>query len=562
MLLVGCATPRSDVNLAPIYSRTTGADDVTEHEAAGGLVRARRDPVHGDLQSVEVRPLFGWRRGWGDPKNAPEPYREWHPPLRGDTRVDFLPPLGHWSKEGDVVRSLLAPVWFYKSRPIEGSTKRKRDLLALPGVLWSADETGTTQLAWFPIWGELDDFITYDQIRFVLFPLYVAASRADFTHHSVLFPILGWTENHPTTPDATPRHQFRIWPLFGYHRKPGRWSRSFFLWPLFTLRRDELWKPEQERLLTWMLWPLFGWTQRGTYRAVTTLWPFFGFAWDPRGSQLDPDRDPAPGPDPDDDPLTRLETEMPNPGGAYWAWDGPWPLVRIQSGGRSPAAEERTRLWPIYSDYRGDGLWWRTWAWPIVQQRQEQAPDYERASFYVIPFYQSYSLERTRPDGPIELPEAFARGDRIRWNKVWPLFKSEEIDEWRRDALLALTPTTRWDLFDNYWAWLWEVWALERNHERMSGRSWLGLYRYETDGYERRHSLPGLWSRRAWGEGEQRVSETSLLFGLLRWRSGPGTEDAGLMSPALPGPGWPARWTHREPTERWADFVAPEESPR
>ena len=30
---------------------------------------------------------------------------------------------------------------------------------------------------------------------------------------------------------------------------------------------------------------------------------------------------------------------------------------------------------------------------------------------------------------------------------------------------------------------------------------------------------------------------TSLLFGLLRWRSGP--DGFGFLLPAIPGPGWP-----------------------
>jgi hypothetical protein len=191
----------------------------------------------------------------------------------------------------------------------------------------------------------------------------------------------------------------------------------------------------------------------------------------------------------------------------------------------------------------------------VFQRRREIAPDFERASFYVIPFYQSYSLRRTRPDAPSELPAAYARGERERWNKLWPLFRSEESDDWRRDALLALSPVTRWSLFEHYWAWLWEVWAIERRGERVGARSWFGVYRYESDGVERRHSLPGLWARRSFGRDEERVSETSILFGLVRWRSGPGTDDGGLMRPAFPGPGWPAEWTAPRPPSAWEALV-------
>ena len=98
---------------------------------------------------------------------------------------------------------------------------------------------------------------------------------------------------------------------------------------------------------------------------------------------------------------------------------------------------------------------------------------------------------------------------------------------------------------------------MERDGEQRSGRSWLGLYTYESDGDEERHSLTGLWSRRSWGVDESRVRETSLLFGLIRWRSGPGTDDGGLLRPAFPGPGWPAQWRDRSDEGRWEGVVAP-----
>ncbi len=551
----GCAGPRADLHLAPLYSRTTGADDVTEHEGLGGFIRARRDPAAGDLESFELRPLFGWRRGFTDPGDLPEPHRDWRPARRGDARVDFLPPFGFWRRDEDRVRSLLAPLWFYSSGPAEGGAGRERDLLALPGIIWRTDGTRTTQRAWFPFWGDLERFITFDRVRFALFPLYASAERADFTHHHLLFPVVGWTTNHPAPGStAPPRRQLRLWPLFGTHTKPGHWSKQFFLWPIFTRRAEGLWREEQDQLHAWMAWPLVGWTRRSSYRSVSVLWPFFGFAWDPRGAQPDPDRDPSPGPDPEDGPAEQLATPAANPGGAYWAWDGPWPLVRIQRGGRSPLAEERTRLWPFYSHFRADGLWWRTALWPIFQRRQELGPDYERASFHVIPFYQSFELTRSRPDAPTGLPTGFERPQRERWNRLWPIAVSEERDEWRRDAFPTLSPLTRWDLFEHYWGWLVELWAVERDRTRVSGRSFLGLFRHESNGHERRLSLSGLWSRRTIGAGPEAVSETSLLFGLLRWRSG--GDDPGPLAPAFPGPGWPGEWAEPRHDDPWAPYLS------
>ena len=70
-------------------------------------------------------------------------------------------------------------------------------------------------------------------------------------------------------------------------------------------------------------------------------------------------------------------------------------------------------------------------------------------------------------------------------------------------------------------------------------RSWLGLYKRERGPEEERRSLAGLWSSRRYRGEEGSVKETSLLFGLLRWRV---TEGSGfdMLRPAFPGPGWPA----------------------
>jgi hypothetical protein len=561
-LLGGCAAPGSDLHLAPLYTRTTGPRVPTEHEALGGLIHGREDPRTGTLQSLALRPLFGWRRGLTEPADAPEPHRDWQPAGPGDVRYDFLVPLGFWRREGEVVRSLFAPLWYYTSGPPPGAVpgalragevRREFDLVALPGVFWSRNERGANKLGWFPFYGELDRFLTYEHVRFVLFPLYVSAARDRFTHHHLLFPILGWTWNHepapgarPTGPDpAAPRHQFRLWPLFGWNNKPGHWAEFFALWPIFQYRRGELWKPEAEQSKALAALPLIAWKRIGSYRAWSFLWPFFGFAYDPRGARLAPDTEPVPPPPPDPQrtALEDLELERPNPAGPYWAWDGPWPLVRLQGGGRDPAAEERTRLWPFYSHFQGDGLRWRTYAWPFVHSRQEATPSAERASFYVLPFYQALELERRRPEFRPDGEVVEGRASRETWNKLWPLVTSESADHWRRDALLALDPFSRFDWFRYHWSWLWELYAVESQGERVTTRTFLGLYRSQSDGHERRRSFTGLWSRRTTGEGRERSSETSLLFGLLRWRSGPGEDDPGLVRPAFPGPGWPAQWS-------------------
>jgi hypothetical protein len=88
------------------------------------------------------------------------------------------------------------------------------------------------------------------------------------------------------------------------------------------------------------------------------------------------------------------------------------------------------------------------------------------------------------------------------------------------------------------YAWLWELYTFEHGEGISRHRSWLGIWRREKDRDEDRKYLSGLWSRRKYTLGGEPVRETSLFFGLLRWRSGP-EGLGGLMPPAFPGPGWP-----------------------
>ena len=68
-----------------------------------------------------------------------------------------------------------------------------------------------------------------------------------------------------------------------------------------------------------------------------------------------------------------------------------------------------------------------------------------------------------------------------------------------------------------------------------------GLWRREKGESEDRRSLMGLWARRDYIREGAATREQSVLFGLLRWRSGP--EGVTLLQPAFPGPGWPLKRT-------------------
>ncbi|MBI1380081.1 MAG: hypothetical protein GC161_03195 [Planctomycetaceae bacterium] len=480
-LAAGCVAPGADVHLAPLYTRSTGPDRLVRTEALGGAYVSERGLWDEAVRSRALRPLFGWQD------------QRYTAGIEG-SRTDFLPPFGYRERDGDHVTSVFFPFYYWRSRPgPEPGTGREYDLVSLPGWIWSKNARGKSKLGWFPFWGDLDGFLTWDNVRFVLFPLYTRTQRGDSIGHHVLFPIFAWTSD-----GRSEERTWRVFPLAGVSKKPGRYERHFYLWPIVHWHRNHLHREPERQETKWMVWPLLGRTKVASYRAWTVLWPFFGYAYDRESG--------------------------------FWAWDGPWFLVRLQGGGRDPLAEERTRLWPLYSHFKGDGLEEQSYAWPIVRVRQETVPDFERASFYVLPFWQAFDLTRLET------------GSEESYRKLWPLYQSYSAGDRSRTAFPALNPFQRLPLLEFHYAWLWELYTRETDGPRTAQRTWAGLWRAESQGDEHRTSVAGLWSRRSYGPAEARVAETSLFFGLVRWRSGPAESRPGLLAPALPGPGWPALW--------------------
>ncbi|HKX46642.1 MAG TPA: hypothetical protein VJP77_08055, partial [Planctomycetota bacterium] len=395
-----------------------------------------------------LRPLWGWRDFDAD---------VW--------RSDLLPPLGWTKRSGEYRSSMFFPLYYWRSLPPEApGGPRPAAWISLPIVLWNRDAAGAVSWGWFPVYGDLHPFLVYDRFRWVLFPLWLDTELAGTHYWNVVWPFFAWSSGSDTV-------HWRVWPLVGTDQQPGEFSRWFVAWPVGHFHRNRLDLPPGRRELKWFLFPLIGRTARGEYRSWTLLWPFLGVAWDSESG--------------------------------FVGVDAPWPVVRVQRGGLAPRADERTRFWPFFGHYVGQGLHADSYAWPILQRRLEDTPEYQRASFYVVPFWQQYELEWSSGDP--------GEGRK----KLWPLWHTDRIGTWHRSAVLSLWPFRRMYAFDYYWAWLWEVWTWNRDGERTRRRSWLGLWKHEGDGYERRDSLAGLWSRRAYGADGARVRETSLLFGLL-----------------------------------------------
>ncbi len=470
---VGCAVVGTDKNLAPLYTRISTADGRDEIEAAGGAILVRRKGQGGPLEGWALRPILD------------------HTVLgKGAFERWYLYPFGLQRSTPKESVGQLLPVFRYHERYDESGKVNESSFLTILGIYWARYPNGSSVRAWFPFAGKLRNSFTFDYLEFVLFPLYVRSVRADRTNVHVLFPIfqVGYGKYG---------RDGRIWPLFGRKKLDGLHDRWFFLWPIFQYHRNRLIAAEGNRVTKWMVFPFFGHTYVGDFDSWTVLWPFFGYARDSKSG--------------------------------FWAWDGPWPLVRVQRPGTSGNAS-RTRLWPFYSSFEAHGTKQKKYLWPLgglaLDTTHKDAPDESNVKrSYFIPFWQSSS--KTEADGT-------QSGVR----RIWPFYIHTWDKAGHRRAFPGLLLPWYFPEFHRRWSWMWELYARREKGEMVRERTLLGLYRREKDKDEDRRYLSVLWARRKYSLRGEPVRETSLLFGLLRWRSSP-SKGFELLRPGLPGPGWP-----------------------
>jgi len=468
LLAGGCASLASERNLAPFFSEHSLPGGGTETEAFGGALRLRRTRPGGLMTQWALRPIV---------------IHDFEP--AGDSISRFLTPLGISERRGGEYTWQLLPVTRFNRREL-GNDEVEWTLFTLPGIYWSRLRDGRIVRAWFPFGGVFEDFLSFDELVFVVWPVFMRSERAGRITYHFLFPVFAYTYGHGGKSG-------RVWPLYGRSKVEGSYDRVFVLWPIFHRQHNFLSLPPEKQERKWMVFPFVGRTERGTFRATTLLWPFFGWS-----------RDPATG---------------------FWAFDGPWPFVRLL---RDPAEDRsRSRFWPLYSRYHGDGLDSRWFLWPFVNVRREVYDKAEKDSVYVVPFWQRW----------VRNDEVTGRST---FEKLWPLYQVERTgDRASKLAFPALNPLWRTPEVDEMYAWIYELYTREKSQSFVRERAWLGLYRRERDEAEDRRAVSFLWALREYRDAAGvEIDETSLFFGLLRWRKR-GSDSLEWLPPALPGPGWP-----------------------
>ncbi len=465
-LAAACAAPDAEVQLAPLYARHT-APGFARTEVLGGAVRHE---VHGDDSIWALSPLWWYRRG-----------------ADAALEADFLFALGRLRHDPDrpMTRVRLFPLgWWRGETRVDGVRDTDWQLLFGLAGGGAAEDGGEDSFWVFPFGGVARDFLTYDEIRFALFPLWMRTEKDGVVTDHVLWPLLGRTRGRA--------RGWRFYPFYGVQERPGVYRRRSFLWPFVHVVEEDL--DTGQPLRGWLVLLVGGHREQGDSEANSLLFPIVGWS-----------RKPSTG---------------------YRAWQV-YPFLKFVRGGGE--GTETTRVWPLWIHYVAPDTEFESVLWPLFWWRRDRLEDGgQRRAAWALPFVQ---LSRSRwPDG-----------GRAHADRLWPLASDvSERDGSRVRRLLdpGLAPVLHPEVVSRNFGWIWEFWS---DRERPAAptpwrerRGWLGLYHEVEAGGHRRWSVPGLVGR--WHEPDG-TTHTSLLFGLLRWRTG---EDGGLESPAFPGPGWPS----------------------
>jgi hypothetical protein len=144
-----------------------------------------------------------------------------------------------------------------------------RSLHLFPIVFWREDpDPERSYFGIFPVAGSAQNFFTYDEATWFLFPLTARFSRGDVTTYAMPWPFIRVVRGPETS-------GFHLWPLYGQVARENVSSHRYWLWPLGYSVERELWKEEPFQAFGFL--PFYARSSSDRAVSQTFIWPFFGY---------------------------------------------------------------------------------------------------------------------------------------------------------------------------------------------------------------------------------------------------------------------------------------------
>jgi hypothetical protein len=494
LTLTGCAVggerPPTRTYAWPFFQESLDPSGVSRARALGPFVE-QEERDDGFVRSF-VRPF----------------YSHTHDPARVESEQLFFYPIGRyrerapedWPGRRETRFHLLPFVWWNDVSFAPGH--RELDYFFFPLVFGGDSTIEGSHFAVPPFGGNFKGLFGQDEVRFLMFPLYVELRRQGRVTYYLPFPIVRWGYG--------PGYRtYGVLPLFAHTevwrdgtddetgeatRVPvaDRWT---FLWPVFRYDREAMDRKYPRTGL--MVYPLFGY--KGS--AVTTNLSFLFILQYPMFSYTRAD-------------LTDTTIV-----------DAFWPVFRYGSGD----GFKHYRLWPLWDYFERDlGLGVQTSAmtvlWPLFWYFNDRLPHYDEERILVFPIFQGvFRRYAPEPDGTIRSRDLV---------RVWPLAKYEKTrDDVYSFEMLSIFPFAD-ERFDRTWGPFFKLFTVRSGPDETAVQALFRIFNYEEDPYRVDLSLAPLFDWHVVKQARDRLPHDSgpqpedmedfnLLYGLLGYHHGP-----------------------------------------
>lgn len=393
LLLGGATVDAVELKLWPLFHyRHDAAEGRTRLQLLGPLVDYEADTSH---RRFVLRPLLYLERTQRPAKS----------------QVAFLYPLSviRWDTEQSTV-GILGVFSFQTRRPVDhdGADWDRRATL-YPVVFYRHSRALGTSLSVLPFYADLDNFLGYDRIQMLLFPLYLHLEDSLDQRSWAPFPLVSWA-------GGPLGRGWRVWPLYGWHENGDAERFHYVLWPFYIHHERHPTVAEHE-----VSEVIFSYARidSPTLHSRWYLGPLLTHTVD-----------------------TKEDTET---------WGFPWPFWVWQHR-RDTGERLSLRLAPFYQDRRQGNLRSRFYLWPLYRDRTVELPEWswtQREFLFVI--------------GRDVRQERFPHGPRHRRSTLFPLWRDVENDGERSFGTMAwldaLFPSNQ--TIARLYAPLWQVYAGE-----------------------------------------------------------------------------------------------------
>lgn len=109
----------------------------------------------------------------------------------------------------------------------------EKDFMLFPLIFSGSGANEGDYFLFFPIYGKGKNFLTFDEFKVIIWPLYWEKRRKGAVRRDFPWPILSRTK-------GAGYDSWRVWPLWVKKERKGRYKRKWLLWPFFTWGTERL----------------------------------------------------------------------------------------------------------------------------------------------------------------------------------------------------------------------------------------------------------------------------------------------------------------------------------